>query len=129
MKTNIIEAAKHATKECKLLIETGSGIEVLSDLHQFISFYKRLPQETKDVTSICMDTCHVYAAGFMPTVALKMFNDAKVPIELIHFNDSKKGLGSFKDEHQSIGKGMIPLTELFNVGIWAVKNGVSMVHE
>ena len=68
-------------------------------------------------TGICLDTCHLFAAGydlrtksayeqtmteFDRIIGLKR-------IEAIHLNDSKKELGSRVDRHEHIGKGQIGL--------------------
>lgn len=129
MLINIENAAPSATKRCPILLETGSGTEMLSDLKKFIDFYECLSYETKEVTGICLDTCHVFAAGFMPMDAIRLLEEAKIPIKLIHYNDSKCSFGSRKDRHQTIGKGMIPIKELLNVGYWAIKNSVPLVGE
>lgn len=66
---------------------------------------------------ICFDTCHVFAAGYdfsTDTAYQATMNefDRVVGLQHIrafHFNDSKHGLGSHKDRHEHIGKGMIGL--------------------
>jgi deoxyribonuclease-4 len=63
--------------------------------------------------AVCMDTCHVFAAGYDIRTALGYKNvmaefDRIVGLQhlaAIHFNDSKKGLGSRVDRHEHIGKG------------------------
>ncbi len=66
---------------------------------------------------VCMDTCHIFAAGYDLRTedawenTLKEF-DAQVglsALRIIHANDSKKGLGSRVDRHEHIGKGEIGL--------------------
>ena len=129
MLVNITNASKHATKSCPLLLETGSGSEVLSDINEFADFYNKLDNQTKKVTFLCLDTCHVFASGFMPMDAINILTSKKVPIHLIHFNDSKCPFGSKKDRHASIGSGLIPFNQLLQVGIWAIKHNVPMVNE
>ena len=64
---------------------------------------------------ICVDTCHIFAAGYDIRVEkdyksiMKTF-DQVVGIDCIkvfHLNDSKKELGSRVDRHDHIGEGMI----------------------
>ena len=129
MLVNVANAAKYATKSCPLLLETGSGTEVVSDVNKFADFYNKLDENTRKVTSVCVDTCHVFASGFMPMDALNILLAKKVPINLIHFNDSKCPFGSKKDRHASIGSGLIPFNQLLQVGIWAVKHNIPMVYE
>lgn len=65
--------------------------------------------------AVCLDTCHVFAAGYdIRTEAgyLETFQelDALVGLEklvLFHLNDSKTDLGSRVDRHEHIGKGRI----------------------
>jgi deoxyribonuclease-4 len=71
---------------------------------------------------ICIDTCHVFAAGYDIRTRdgyEKMIDDVEehVGIENVgafHLNDSKKPLGSRVDRHQHIGKGEIG-TEAFRM--------------
>ena len=129
MLVNINKAAEYATESCPLLLETGSGTEVLSDIKQFADFFNRLDKKTKKVVFVCLDTCHVFASGFMPMDAIKIFESKKVPIHLIHFNDSKCPFKSKKDRHARVGTGLIPFNQLLQVGIWAIRNNVPMVYE
>lgn len=71
--------------------------------------------ENKDRLGICLDTCHIFAAGY----AISTENEYKASIKtfdrvlglkklrIIHVNDSKKGFGSKVDRHEDIGKGEI----------------------
>lgn len=68
-----------------------------------------------DRLSVCLDTCHIFAAGYDITTeeayekTISEF-DRIIGLErlaIIHFNDSKKGLGSKVDRHEHIGKGAI----------------------
>jgi len=64
---------------------------------------------------VCLDTCHLFAAGYDFTGASAM--DALVGsvgstvgvenVIYLHLNDSKHPLGSEKDEHEHIGEGAI----------------------
>lgn len=64
---------------------------------------------------ICLDTCHVFAAGYdirsqgdyLDTVADFDRLIGLDKLVLFHFNDSKKELGSRVDRHEHIGKGYI----------------------
>ena len=62
---------------------------------------------------MCLDTCHVYAAGYdIATTAglddtLKKFDKiiGLKRLKAIHLNDSKGTLGSHLDRHEHIGEG------------------------
>ncbi|RPH52947.1 MAG: deoxyribonuclease IV [Desulfobacteraceae bacterium] len=106
---------KNQEIKTRLLLETtsgqGSGIgHSFEQLHAIIEKINR-----KDKTGVCLDTCHIFAAGYdirteesyLETTDLfdKIIGFEK--LFLIHLNDSKKGLGSHIDRHEHIGKGEI----------------------
>ena len=71
--------------------------------------------EEPDRLAVCLDTCHVFVAGYdlrnadAVTATLDEF-DAKVGLHrlcAIHANDAQKGLGSKLDRHAHIGEGEI----------------------
>ncbi|MDA0986198.1 MAG: deoxyribonuclease IV [Bacteroidetes bacterium] len=73
--------------------------------------------EQKNRMAVCVDTCHIFAAGYDISNEKgyeKTFQDFEDIIGLeklvaFHVNDSKKGLGSKVDRHENIGKGEIGL--------------------
>ena len=110
------EQAKEAQTVMVLLETTagqgtgiGAGFEELAYVLAHSQFSKRL--------GVCLDTCHVFAAGYdISTKAgyKKTFAafDKTIGIERLkffHINDSKKELGSRLDRHEHIGKGEIGL--------------------
>lgn len=71
--------------------------------------------EQNERMTICMDTCHAFAAGY-DIASEKGYQrtfeefDAIVGLDRLvafHFNDSKRELGSRVDRHEHIGKGRI----------------------
>ncbi|MFP4116992.1 MAG: deoxyribonuclease IV [Candidatus Aenigmatarchaeota archaeon] len=64
---------------------------------------------------VCLDTCHMYSAGYDFSTEEKLEElleelDEEIGIENVHFlhlNDSKYSFGSEKDEHEHIGRGKI----------------------
>ena len=66
---------------------------------------------------VCLDTCHIYSAGYDIKTARAFENtlqefDNLVGISYLkamHLNDSKKNFGSRVDRHESIGKGHLGL--------------------
>ena len=79
--------------------------------------------ENKDHMGVCLDTCHIFAAGYPLTdpreykETIKQFDDV-VGLDLlkvIHMNDSKKEFDSRKDRHEHIGKGFIGLEGFRNI--------------
>ncbi len=71
--------------------------------------------EPKKQIGVCMDTCHVFAAGYdfrteQGYEQMMQEFDRIVGVEWIrafHINDSKKDLGSRVDRHEQIGEGFI----------------------
>ncbi len=71
-----------------------------------------------DRMAVCMDTCHVFAAGYDISTERgyeKTFEEFDAVIGLnrlvaFHVNDSKRELGSHVDRHEHIGKGKIGKT-------------------
>ncbi len=71
--------------------------------------------EDKDRVGVCLDTCHVFAAGYdyrTPELYAAMMDefDRTIGLErlkVIHLNDSKFPLASFRDRHDHIGEGEI----------------------
>ena len=99
----------------RLLLETTSGQgtgtgHTFEQLNEIIKKIKR-----KDKTGVCLDTCHIFAAGYDIRTKESYLEttdafDRLIGLEklfLIHLNDSKKGLGSHVDRHEHIGKGEI----------------------
>jgi deoxyribonuclease-4 len=73
--------------------------------------------EQKERMAVCMDTCHLFAAGYAIHTpegwrqVMERF-DATVGLArlaVVHVNDSRKPFGSHLDRHEQIGKGMIGL--------------------
>lgn len=107
---------KHATPECPLLVETpaGQGTELYYKLRPFARLCKR--NSNNPCFGICIDTCHIFAAGYNPDVYLDRFTRL-VPIDiikLIHLNGSKGVRKSRIDRHHNINysSGKIPINSL-----------------
>ena len=96
-----------------VLLETmaGKGTEIGSKFEEIAEIIKRAKLGHK--IGVCMDTCHVYDAGY------DIVNDLDGVLEefdrvigldrlkAIHINDSKNPFESHKDRHEKIGEGSI----------------------
>jgi len=101
----------------RLLVETTAG-QGTSVGHRFEHIGAIVDSVKGEIPiGVCMDTCHVFAAGYdIRTAAgweatLKEF-DRKVGLEHLyafHLNDSVKPLGSRVDRHAGLGEGQIGL--------------------
>ncbi len=99
----------------KILLENMAGQRNscgsrFEDIAQILSKVKN-----KSRVGVCLDTCHLYAAGYdiksraAVEATLSKFDEI-VGLEklyAIHLNDSKGGLGSGLDRHEHIGRGYI----------------------
>ncbi len=98
-----------------ILLETmaGQGKNLCYRFEQLATIYDK--SKHKDRLGVCVDTCHVFAAGYdlrtqQTYDALWKEFDSIIGLDLlkaIHINDSKKGLGSRVDRHEHIGKGLL----------------------
>ena len=109
-----------------IILETaaGQGSELLttknSSLDDFANFYNRFTDDDKQHIKICVDTCHIFAAGYdiRKKEQVKEFFDnfneliGLHNIALIHLNDSKSDCGSCVDRHENLGHGKIGIEGL-----------------
>ena len=105
-----------------LLLETtaGQGSNLGYSFEQLAYMIDRV--EDKSKIGVCMDTCHIFAAGYPISKpkeynqTIKRFDDliGLDRLRIIHMNDSKKEFGSRKDRHEHIGKGEIGLEAFRN---------------
>ena len=106
-----------------LLLEptAGQGQSLVKKLDDLEHYLKALEYHPK--VGICLDTCHVFAAGhdIAPKGGMSKMLDLLVEIvgierfKLVHANDSMDICGALKDRHQNIGDGHIgidPFAEL-----------------
>ncbi len=111
----VLEQGGDACAPVTILLETTAGqgtglgyrFEELAEILEASTYPDRL--------GICVDTCHIFAAGYdirTPETYAATFSefDRRIGIDRIrffHLNDSKKELGSRVDRHEHIGKGHI----------------------
>ncbi|NDI24550.1 MAG: deoxyribonuclease IV, partial [Actinobacteria bacterium] len=106
-----------------LLLEptAGQGQSLVRKLDDLTQYFEALEWHPK--VGVCLDTCHVFAAGhdikskggMKSTIDLLVDVVGQERIQLIHANDSMDVLGSLKDRHENLGKGEIgvkPFEEL-----------------
>lgn len=96
-----------------VLLETmaGQGSEIGSSFEQIREIIDRIPHNAR--IGVCLDTCHVYAAGYdlvnKTDEVLTQFDRiiGLSRLKYIHLNDSRYECGSHKDRHAPIGEGCI----------------------
>ncbi len=121
---NIIQGLNQAvteTQKISVLLETMSGkgteigvtFEELKKIRDGIRFPEKI--------GICLDTCHVFAAGYdivhdLDGVLEEFDRVLGLPLlKAVHLNDSRMPLGSHKDRHAPVGEGEIGLEALLKV--------------
>lgn len=106
-----------------VLLETmsGKGSEVGREFEELREILDRVEQ--KDHMGICLDTCHVWDAGY--DIAgdldgvLNRFDRiiGLDKLKAIHLNDSQSPLGAHKDRHAKIGEGYIGFDALKRITV------------
>lgn len=101
----------------RLLLEptAGQGQSLCAGVEDLAGYLDALDHHPK--AGICLDTCHVFAAGAPldepggTTATVDRIVEIGGPdrLRLIHANDSMDVRGAFKDRHQKIGQGHIGL--------------------
>jgi len=134
MKENILSAISPGLCSFILEVPAGQGTELLSNYLDFLHFASEIAAVTNNVSQkhspfgICIDSQHVFAAGYEPYQYLKYCVEIGAPILLIHYNDSMMSLGSRVDRHSSLG-GKIPWFFLEELASLASEKEIPMVTE
>mgnify|MGYP002509496699 FL=1 len=116
-----LDQAISGEEKIMVLLETmsGKGTEIGADFEHLKSIRDGVLHPER--IGICLDTCHVFAAGY------DIVNDLEGVIEefdrvlgldllkAVHLNDSMMPFGSHKDRHAVIGEGEIGLEALLRV--------------
>ena len=96
----------------------------------FSHFTSALQKNKEKKIKICIDTCHVYAAGHCPLKYIQdWYSQYPESIVLIHFNDSKCECGSCKDRHEYPGNGCIGLDKMIDISHFCNSVNLPMVYE
>lgn len=118
-----------------VLLETmsGGGSEVGGTFEEIAELLSRISVQGR--IGVCLDTCHVFAAGY------DVRNDLDGVLNLfdrivglrylraLHLNDSLFDLGSHKDRHARVGEGFIGLAALRAIVRHEAFRGLPMILE
>jgi len=115
---NDILKPEHTTT---ILLETmaGKGTEIGRTFEELRNIIDRV--ELKEKIGICLDSCHVFDAGYNIVEDLEGVLDEFDNIiglnrlYAIHLNDSKNPYKSHKDRHETIGKGSLGIDTFKNI--------------
>ena len=117
----ILEALPEDSPTLLLEPTAGQGQSLVKRLEDLVHYLDALEHHPK--VGICLDTCHVFAAGhdikkkggMTETLDLLISIAGAERLQLVHVNDSMDVCGALKDRHQNIGDGEIgvdPFKEL-----------------
>ncbi len=116
-----LNAVLRPDQKVRVLLETmsGKGTETGSRFEELREILDRVA--CKNRVGVCLDTCHVYAAGYDivhdPDTVLERF-DAVVGLSrlyAVHLQDSLTPLASRKDRHARIGEGCMGLDAVVRI--------------
>ena len=118
---NVLNDVLRPEQTTTVLLETmaGKGTEIGRTFEELRAIIDRV--ELSDHLGVCLDTCHVWDAGYDIASNLEgVLEDFDRVIGLerlraIHLNDSKNPCGAHKDRHECLGEGFIGLDALIAV--------------
>jgi deoxyribonuclease IV len=132
-------ALRSSPPETTIILETGAGqgSEVGTEIEGLAKIYHGLSEEHQSRITFCIDTCHIWAAGYdiSSTKGVKSYFDefdqaiGIDKISCIHFNNSKTPCGSCVDRHDDLNYGLIDPKGLRAVARFACENKIPLVME
>ena len=133
--TELLNEVMTSSQSTTVLIETmsGGGSEIGGTFEQVAELLSRIREQDK--IGICLDTCHMFAAGYDVKNDLDGVLEAFDRIvglrflRALHLNDSLFDLGSHKDRHARIGEGFIGLEALRRIAHHEAFSGLPMILE
>ena len=111
----ILEALSDDAPPLLLEPTAGQGQSLVKRLEDLVHYFNALENHPK--VGICLDTCHVFAAGhdiskkggMTEAIDLLVSVVGAGRLQLIHANDSMDVCGALKDRHQNLGAGYVGL--------------------
>jgi deoxyribonuclease-4 len=111
---NINEVLGTTPKDTFLIIENAGNKKIGQNLDEIASIIRDVDNER---LKVCLDTCHLYAAGYDLSTKEKMdefFHEFETKIGLrrlvvFHMNDSRDPFNSGRDRHENIGQGTLSI--------------------
>jgi deoxyribonuclease-4 len=143
MYTSLLYISNKIKSNILIFLETpaGQGTEICYQIQDFAYFIRKfIHNKNKEICKrfkICLDTCHIFSAGYdLRTLGtIDMYFDTLEEliglrhIGLVHLNDSKTELGSNVDRHESLGKGMIGKSGIKILVKYFKKNNIPIILE
>ncbi|HWQ74868.1 MAG TPA: deoxyribonuclease IV [Syntrophomonas sp.] len=121
MIADLLNAILRPEQTTMVLLETmsGKGSEVGGKFEELRQIFDRV--ELQDKLAVCLDTCHIYDAGY------DIINDLDGVLAefdriiglhrllAVHLNDTKNPFASHKDRHEKIGEGSLGIETISQV--------------
>lgn len=125
------------TNDVCMVIEmtAGSGAHTGAAFEEIATMLKRIDREAR--MGVCIDTCHIFAAGYdlrsaeSYAATMEQF-ERLIGYEFLrgmHLNDSMKGLGSRVDRHSPLGEGEIGLSAFKAIAKHEAMNNIPLILE
>lgn len=139
----LVGKMKAAKCGAKVFIETsaGQGTELYPTLEQnldpVVEFYTQFTTTQRKYIGLCVDTCHIFAAGYDLATRAQVHRfweelEERIGVEnlgVVHMNNSLKGCGSCVDRHAPLEAGKIDFDALTEFAKLANRHGVPMIVE
>ena len=114
----ISEALAAAPGDTILCLETtaGSGTSLGASFDELAMIIERIDAAQRPRVGICLDTCHVYSAGYdlvedYDGVIARLEDTLGIGrLRVMHLNDSKTPFNSHRDRHELIAEGSLGAT-------------------
>ncbi|MET0396478.1 MAG: deoxyribonuclease IV [Longimicrobiaceae bacterium] len=111
----IEEALAEVPGRTLVLLETtaGAGTALGATFEELAEMIERVSPEHRARLGVCLDTCHVYSAGYdlvgdYEGVVANLADSVGLErLKLFHLNDSQCPFGSRRDRHAEIGEGSL----------------------
>jgi deoxyribonuclease-4 len=118
---DMLDSVMEESQTTTVLLETmaGKGSEIGRTFEELRNIIDGVAMQ--DRIGVCLDTCHVFDAGYDIVNdlggVLDEFNDilGLERLKAVHINDSINGAGSHKDRHARIGEGSIGLEAMVRI--------------
>lgn len=113
----VIQQQKERGIQAKVIVETaaGQGTELFATkdgtLDTLAELASHFSNDDWNHIAFCVDTCHIFAAGYPVSADFWTEWQAKIGLEklaVIHVNDSVGDMGCKKDRHAALKHGKIP---------------------
>ncbi len=119
---NITAVLRAVPGDTMILLETaaGQGTALGSTFEELRAMYDACGSDVQHRVGICLDTCHVFAAGYdlrseeAYRQMMHQFDSVvgRALLKVVHLNDSLTDVGSRKDRHANLSAGFIPASVL-----------------